>query len=160
LTPDRSSGPILAAPDSGNGVQEQIMKRTNRRLLDIPVLDEEHKRVFERFVLVKETMAKGKGWDDLHLALANLIKSFELCAGVEEALMRIHAYPGSERHKKEHADLLLRFQDMEKANLTTGLTEEMIGSTFASTMKHHLTQDWPCARYLPRLRGQAPVTRQ
>jgi hemerythrin-like metal-binding protein len=132
-----------------------IMKRTDGCALRIPELDEQHKLVFERFVLVKESMAKGRGWNEMHLALATLIKSFEFCAAVEEALMRIHGFPGGERHKREHVELLESLHELERANLTTGVTEKMIGSTFASTMKHHLTQDRGYARYLPQLRRQA-----
>jgi uncharacterized membrane protein YsdA (DUF1294 family) len=39
---------------------------------------------------------------------------------------------------------------MERATLTSGLTEGMIGTAFAATMKHHLTQDRRYARTLPQ----------
>lgn len=131
------------------------MKWTDDCSVGIPELDERHQDVFERFALVKETMAKGGGWNDMHSALATLIKRFEFCSAVEEALMRIHHYPGCEGHKQEHAELLLGLRAMEKATLTTGLTEKMIGTTFAATLKHHLTQDRPYVRYLPQARAQA-----
>lgn len=136
------------------------MKCMDDRSAGIPVLDEQHLDVFECFVFVKRTMARGGGWNDTHLALEALIKSFEFCAAVEESLMRIHDYPGYEGHRKEHVDLLLGLREMEKANLSTELTEKMIGSAFASTLKHHLAQDRSCARYLPWLSGQAPKIRR
>ncbi len=131
------------------------MKRTYSDSVGIPELDEHHKHMFERLVFVKETMAKGGGWNDMHSALAILIKDFEFCFAVEEALMRIHDYPERERHKKEHLDLLQSLHAMEKAALTTGLTEKMIGTAFAATMKHHLTQDRRNACYLPHACGHA-----
>jgi len=131
------------------------MKWTYDGAVGIPELDEQHKHVFERFAFVKEAMARGGGWNDMHSALAILIKDLEFCSAVEEALMRIHDYPGRERHKKEHVDLLQSLHAMEKAALTTGLTEEMIGTAFAAAMKHHLTQDRRHAGYLPQVRGQA-----
>ena len=116
---------------------------------ELPGLGEHQKKVFERLVLVKETMAKGGGYGDMHFALATLIKSFEYCAAVEEALMLRHGYPGYEPHKKQHVDLLSSLRALETMNLSTGLTEKMIGAAFASMMRHHLTQDRPYARYLP-----------
>ena len=133
------------------------MEWPNDCSVGIPVLDEQHYHVRERFECVKETMARGEGWNDLHLALTTLIERFELCVAVEEALMRIHGYPESERHRKEHADLLLCLRRLEKANLSNGLTGKMIGVAFASMMGHHLTEDRRHARHLMRLRGETPV---
>jgi len=126
------------------------MKWIDDCAVGIPELDKRHNDMFERFVFVKDIMAGGAGWNDVHSALATLIKDFAFCSAVEEALMRIHDYPGYEVHKQEHADLLQSLRAMEKAVLTTGLTEEMIGTAFAATMKHHLTQDRRYSRYLPR----------
>src|SRR4030067_3676498 len=113
------------------------MKWTYDGAVGIPELDEQHKPVFARFAFVKETMARGAGWNDMHSALAILIKDFEFCSAVEEALMRIHDYPGRERHKKEHVDLLQSLHAMEKAALTTGLTEQMIGTALADAVNTH-----------------------
>ena len=123
---------------------------TDRCSVGIPELEEQHKRVFERFVLLKEIVAKGGGWNDLHSALATLIKDAEFCSALEEALMRIHDYQERERHTKEHGDLMRSLHAMEKTALTTGLTEEMMGTAFAATVKHHRTQDRRHARYLQR----------
>ena len=128
------------------------MKRTNHHSTGIAELDVQLGHVFDRFVFVKDTMARGGGWNDTHAALATLITRFEFCSAVEEAVMRIHDYPESDSHRKEHAKLLLSLHDMERAALTTGLTEEMIGAAFAATMKHHLTQDRRYARYQPQAR--------
>jgi len=128
------------------------MKSADKPSAGISELQRRHKRMFERFVLVKETMAKGRGWDAMHSALATLSKCFESCFAMEEALMRIHDCPGRNGHEKEHADLLQRIHAMEVANLRTGLTEQMIGMAFAATMKHHLTQDRSFARCLPQSR--------
>jgi hemerythrin len=111
--------------------------------------------MFERFVRVKDIMAQGGGWNDMHAALANLTKCVEFCSALEESLMRILHYPECELHAKEHADLLSGLHAMEKANLTSGLTEKMIGQAFAATMKHHLTQDRRYVRSLSQ--SLAPV---
>lgn len=107
----------------------------------IPELEAQHKRVFDRFVLLKEMLAKGGGWNDLHSALAALIKDFEFCSALEEALMSIHEYGEREHHMKDHLDLMKCLRAMEKTTLTSGLTEKIIGAAFAATMKHHLLED-------------------
>jgi len=134
------------------------MKTTFGPTAAVPELDRQHRQLFERFVFVKETMARGGGWNDLHAALQTLTQRFEFCSSVEEALMQIQRYPECENHGKEHADLLRTMHAMEKAALTTGLTQNMIGKAFAATMKHHLTQDRRYARTLPQA-GSAPGMR-
>ena len=131
------------------------MKTTYGHTTAVPELDRQHKQLFERFVFVKETLARGGGWNDQHAALQTLIRQFEFCSSLEETLMQIQHYPEREDHRKEHADLLRVMHAMEKAALTTGLTEDMIGTGFAATMKHHLTQDRRYARCLPQT-GSAP----
>ena len=127
------------------------MKRTYNGSVGIPELGERHNHLFERFVLVKDTLVDGVSWNDMHSALAMLIKDLEFCFALEEALMRIHDYPECERHMEEHAELLQSVRVMEKAALTNGLTDKMIGTAFAATMKHHLVQDRRYARSLPRV---------
>jgi len=136
------------------------MKCSNGGHAGIPELDAQHQRLFDLFVCVKETMAKGGDCYDLHTALANLTRCVELCSALEEALMRIHPYPECERHKDEHVDLLSGLHAMARANRTTGLTEQMIGTAFAAAMKHHLTQDRRYARYLPPVRTMAQQNRR
>jgi len=131
------------------------MKWTYDGAIGIPELGERHKHMFERFVLVKDTMVEGGNWNDMHSALAILIKDLEFCFAVEEALMRIHDYPECERHMEEHVELLQSLHAMEKAALTNGLTDKMIGTAFAATMKHHLVQDRRYARSVPRVCVQA-----
>jgi hemerythrin-like metal-binding protein len=126
------------------------MQWTDDCSVGIPELDEQQKHLFDCFVFVKDTLAEGGGWNDMHAALAALTRSFEFCSAVEEALMQIHAYPERECHKNEHMDLRSSLEAMEKANLTSGLTEKMIRAAFAATMQHHLTQDRHYVRYLPQ----------
>lgn len=128
------------------------MKWAYQDSLGIPELDDRHKRVFEHFARVKKIQAEGGCWNDVHFELATLNSELKLCFAVEETLMRIHDYPDCERHKKEHAELLLSVQMLERATLTSGLTGKMIGTVFASTMGHHLTQDQRYVRYLPKCR--------
>jgi hemerythrin len=154
----KADGPVLATSwlkEIRSRAQERIMSWTGDFSAGIRELGEQHKGLFERLVFVKETMAKGAGWNEMQAALLSLITRFESCFAVEETLMRIHGYPGCELHAQEHVGLLLRLRAMETANLTSGLTEKMIGTAFATTMRHHLTQDRPYARYLPQARGQA-----
>jgi hemerythrin-like metal-binding protein len=126
------------------------MKSAYGHTTAVPELDRQHRQLFERFLFVKETMARGGGWNDQHAALQTLIRRFEFCTSLEEALMQIQHYPECEGHRDEHADLLRIMRAMERATLTSGLTEGMIGTAFAATMKHHLTQDRRYARTLPQ----------
>lgn len=129
------------------------MDRLRQGVLGIPALDGQHQALFARFVSIKEIMARGGSWNDLHAALAGLIRCCEFCFAVEEALMQIQAYRDCDAHRQEHQDLLLNLQALERAVLTNALTERLIGAAFAAAMKHHLSQDRRCARELSRPGG-------
>ena len=116
----------------------------------VPELDERHNSLFERFASIRSILAEGRGWNDIHSELVILIRDAELCFAVEEVLMRIHQFPDLESHIAEHAGLLESLRELEKANLSNGLTGSMLGSALAATMAHHLTQNRRYRRYLPK----------
>jgi len=130
------------------------MKWINDRSAGMPMLEEQNRQLLDRFASVKEALDKGGGWNAVHFSIVALIKNFESCAAVEESLMWFHYYPGCAHHKKEHEELLLSLREMQRANLTTGLTKQLIAAAVAATMKHHLTQDRLLVRHLARLRGK------
>ena len=109
--------------------------------LGIPELDERFARVFGHFNAVKKAQTEEGSWNDIHFELATLNRDLEICFSVEEALMRIHDCPGADEHRREHIELLDSVHALERASLTTGLTEKMVGASYAATMAHHLTQD-------------------
>lgn len=126
------------------------MKTTYDGSVGVPELDERHKRLFERFALIKNILAEGGGWNEIHAELVILVKDLEFCFAVEEALMRIHQFPDFDSHITEHAGLLQTFRELERANLSNGLTANMLGAALAATMVHHLTQNRRYTRYLPK----------
>ena len=126
----------------------------NDRSAGLPMLEVQHRQVLECLGRVKQTLDGGRGWDPVYFSLAALIKNFESCAAAEESIMSCYDFPESAHHKQEHADLLLSLQGMQKANLTTGLTRQLIAATVASAMEHHLTLDRHLARHLARSRGK------
>ena len=109
--------------------------------LGIPELDERFTRAFAHFDAVKKAQTEEGSWNDIHFEIATLNRDLEICFSVEEALMRIHDCPGSDEHRREHLELLESVHALERASLTTGLTEKMVGSAYAATMAHHLTRD-------------------
>ena len=117
------------------------MKVAYKETLGIPELDERFFRVFGHFDSVKKAQTEEGSWNDIHFELATLNRDLEICFSVEEALMRIHDCPDSDEHRLEHAELLKGVHALERASLTTGLTEKMVGSAYAATMAHHLTKD-------------------
>ena len=116
----------------------------------VPELDERHQRLFERFASIKNILVEGGGWNEIHSELLILIKDLEFCFAVEEVLMRIHEFPDFDSHITEHAGLLQTLRELAKANLSNGLTANMLGAALAATMVHHLTQNRRYTRYLPK----------
>ena len=121
--------------------------------LGVPELDERLSRAFERLAGIKEIREKGGSWSEVHAEIGALNAELAFCFAVEEALLRIHDCPDGERHREEHAELLQDMRALERATLTNGLTDKMIGTAYAAAVGHHLTQDRRHARYLPGVKA-------
>jgi len=77
-----------------------------------PTIDEQHKALIDAYNALHNAMKQGKGKDELHKVLHFLADYTVSHFRMEEDLMNVHAYAGTQRHKELHADLVAKVLEL------------------------------------------------
>jgi hemerythrin len=76
--------------------------------------DDQHKKLIELINQLHDAMKVGRGKEVVEDVLKALINYTATHFAAEEQMMRLHNYPGYERHRKEHSLLVARVLDVQK----------------------------------------------
>ena len=76
--------------------------------------DDEHKKLIDLINQLHDAMKIGQGGQLIGKVLQSLIDYTSTHFAAEEAIMKLHSYPGYEQHKKEHNLLVLQVLDVQK----------------------------------------------
>ncbi len=76
--------------------------------------DDEHKKLIALINQLHDAMRIGRGGQVIGTVLQSLIDYTASHFASEEAMMKLHAYPDYERHKKEHNLLVMKVLDIQK----------------------------------------------
>ena len=96
--------------------------------------DDQHKKLIEMVNDLHDSMKVGKGKEALGKILKSLIQYTAMHFSSEERLMKQHNYPDYEQHKKEHNQLVMKVQDVQKKYLE--------GSTILSQEVMNFLKEW------------------
>ena len=96
--------------------------------------DDQHKKLIEMVNDLHDAMKIGKGKEALGKILKSLIQYTAMHFSSEERLMKQHNYPDYEQHKKEHNQLVMKVQDVQKKYLE--------GSTILSQEVMNFLKEW------------------
>ena len=85
------------------------MRWTDSLLTGIREIDEQHQVLFDVSARLDLAISSGNTWSAVHFAIVELTNFMNIHFAVEEALMRLHGYPGLDDHIADHPalDLLL-----------------------------------------------------
>lgn len=86
----------------------------------VPSIDDQHKKLVSLLNQLHDAMMSGKGKDMLGGILKGLIDYTVVHFRYEEELFVRTGYPDSEAHKKSHAELVRKVQDVQKKYDTDG----------------------------------------
>jgi len=100
----------------------------------VPVIDAQHKTLFDHVNTLFDAMQAGHGKDEIGKTLAFLARYTVDHFKTEEDLMRRSSYPGYEAHKAIHDDLTHQVVDLQ-AKLDKG-------SQMLSLPVMHFLRDW------------------
>lgn len=92
---------------------------TDNLKINIPLIDEQHKKLIAMINELNDAMRTGKGKDALGKILNGLVAYTKSHFALEETLMQKHNYPAFSEHKKEHTalcDQVLAFGKKFEAN--------------------------------------------
>jgi len=74
--------------------------------VDVPEMDEQHKKLFALVNNLNEAMKQGRARDELVLVFDALAHYTQMHFAAEERFMASIGYPHLAQHKKEHAELM------------------------------------------------------
>jgi len=102
--------------------------------VQVSQFDDQHKKLIEMLNDLHDSMKVGKGKEALGKILKSLIQYTAMHFSSEERLMKQHNYPDYEQHKKEHNQLVMKVQDVQKKYLE--------GSTILSQEVMNFLKEW------------------
>ena len=118
----------------------------------IPEIDQQHMVIVECIALVEQAVAERTEkarWSAVHSAVGRLADYVRIHFAVEESLMRIHNYPGLEKHAQEHLKFSHDLMALQKKSLDTDVSEEMVAFLSNWLLEHIAGSDKAYASYLP-----------
>lgn len=127
--------------------------------INVPVVDDQHRRLFEIAEQLHQAMIAGQGKPALSHILARLVTYTKTHFDTEERIMRECGYPGYERHKAEHVELtkkVLEFsRDYEAGRIA--LSVSVLQFLKDWLVNHIQGNDKKIATYVVKLPGKDPI---
>ena len=93
------------------------MRNTEFASVNIPVLDEQHKEIFELINALNKQFLKNEGWLGTYTVIERFQDLVALHFGVEENLMQIHRCPDLPMHIREHREFSVLLQELLSSSL-------------------------------------------
>lgn len=121
----------------------------------IPEIDSQHQVLFDTLTRLETAIGDDERWSAVHFALDELADFVRIHFAVEAALLRLHAYPGTESHLAEHRTFAENLVALREKSLRTDVTEEMV-VLLRQWLIHHIGK--VDVNYVAHLRV-APVVR-
>lgn len=120
----------------------------------IEEIDKQHRVLLDYFSLIEDTVANGGNWSNLHFILIQLHDFARIHFSVEEALMRMYAYPGSADHISLHQGFFAKLKELEQQSLTTDVTKGTVEFLHQWLLQHIMGAD---KGYADHIANGAPI---
>lgn len=130
------------------------MKWNSSFAIGITVIDAQHKKIFEHLLAIENAVAKRDPWHILRFQLDELTSYMKFHLAVEEALLEIIRYPGSDGHAASHATILAQVAELERALKENPKAENLVGFFESWFLKHVLASD---REYVAFIRQELPA---
>lgn len=121
-------------------------------LTGIHEIDEQHELLFDCLARLEQSITADERWSAVHFALVQLSDFVRIHFSVEEALMRLHAYPALDTHIAEHQGFIARLHGFKEASIRADITDEMTTFVRDWLVRHIGGSD---LAYVPHLRAAA-----
>ncbi|MBI5109488.1 MAG: bacteriohemerythrin [Rhodocyclales bacterium] len=124
------------------------MKWNNSFALGIEVIDNQHKKIFERLLAIENAVAKRDPWHILRFQLDELGTYMKFHLAVEEAMLEVIRYPGRLQHAESHAEIMKQIAELEEALKQNSKAEDLVRFFENWFLKHVLAGDREYANYI------------
>lgn len=127
---------------------------TGKLLTGIDEIDAQHQVMFDVVARLEKAVTSDEKWSAVHFGLVELAGYVNIHFAVEEALMRVHGYPGLDDHIAQHRRFSAELSELEANSLhRIDISEAMLKMLRAWLISHIGGAD---RAYVPHLRT-APV---
>ena len=116
----------------------------------IPIIDEQHRRLFEALDQVQEAVAQGSSRDELQDLVQALLAATREHFRTEEVIMAHHGFPDLLVHIREHEMLLEKLEDLNQRFQQSQDSMALLVTTFmGGWLRHHISEgDFSYAEYM------------
>ena len=118
-------------------------------LTGIQEIDQQHMILFECLERLQRSITDDEKWSAVHYGLIELSDFARIHFSVEEALMRLHGYPETEKHCAEHRNFVKVLGKFKTDSVRMDVSGEMGGFLNDWLVKHIAHSDHA---YVPHLR--------
>ena len=123
--------------------------------LGILEIDDQHQTLITRFGAIEAALQQGQAWSTIYFNIADLREFARFHFACEEALMRLHGFPGIRLHTAEHAHFFKVLAEIEKNHIRKPIEKNLVESLRAWMTKHIVASDKEFAQHI--LSGAAVV---
>ena len=122
-------------------------------LTGIQEIDVQHQVLFDVIARLEQAVTSAERWSAVHFAIVELTGFANIHFAVEEALMRLHAYPDLEAHIAQHRTFSANLADIEAHSIRHDVSARMLAMLRDWLVNHIGGAD---RAYVPHLRT-API---
>lgn len=95
-------------------------------LTGIDEIDQQHQVLFNCLTSLEQAVTDDKNWSAVHFAIDEMWDFARIHFAVEEAVMRMHAFPGYAAHATEHRAFVTELNAIRKKSLHDDVGHDMI----------------------------------
>ncbi|MEW6163922.1 MAG: bacteriohemerythrin [Pseudomonadota bacterium] len=106
-------------------------------LTGIEEIDAQHEVLFDCLARLEHSITQEERWSAVHFALVQLSDFARIHFAVEEALMRLHAYPSFAAHVAEHHGFTAKLHELKETSIRADISNEMI-AFLREWLVHHI----------------------
>ena len=116
----------------------------------IPIIDEQHRRLFETLDQVQEAVAHGSTKNEIRGFVQALLAATREHFRTEEAIMTRHGFPDLLAHIREHEMMLEKLEDLNQRFEESQDSMALLVTTFmGGWLRHHISEgDFNYAQYI------------
>ena len=127
---------------------------TDKLLTGIHEINQQHQVLFDVVARLEQAITSADKWSAVHFALVELNNFVNVHFAVEEALMRLHGYPGLDGHIASHRSFSADLVDIKQHSIREDVSTEMTTMLKSWLVGHIGVVD---KAYVPYLRTGAIV---
>lgn len=118
--------------------------------IGITVIDEQHRKIFERLLAIENSVNNRDPWHIMRFLLSQLAESMKFHLAAEEALLEVTHYPGLQEHRDSHAKIIELMDELEAKLQHNSSGENLVGFFENWFVRHVLSSDREYAAYMKK----------